>query len=82
MGFNGLHQDLESSIRVVISAIVAWLAVRWLDDFGITHVLVHSVVIFLLVTAFWARQLGVLLLRVRRGEPLFLGESQLSSDTP
>jgi hypothetical protein len=80
MGFDGLHQDLEFSIRVVISAVVAWLAVRWLDDLGMTHVVVHSVVIFLLVTAFWARPLGVLLIRVRRGEPLFLGDSQLSSD--
>ncbi len=76
MGFDGRHQDLEFSIRLVISAIVAWLAVRWLDDLGITHVLVHSVVIFVVVTAFWARPLGVLVGRARRGEPLFSVDSQ------
>ena len=75
MGFDGLRQDLEFSIRLIISAAVGWLATRGLDSVGISHVLLHSVAIFVVVTAFWARQLGALLIRLRRGEPLFLADS-------
>jgi O-antigen/teichoic acid export membrane protein len=78
LGFDGRRQDLRFTLRIGISAFVGWFAVRWLTELGITHVALHALVIFALVTAFWATPLLVLLGRVRRHEPLFLHDSPLT----
>jgi O-antigen/teichoic acid export membrane protein len=78
MGFDDRRNDLRLTVRVGIAALVAYSAVAWLSEFGITNVALHALVVFVLVTAFWARALMVLLGRVRRKEPLFLGDSELA----
>jgi len=74
LGFDGRRQDLEFTVRVAIAALIGWAAVSWLTDFGITHVVLHAAVIFVLVTAVWARPLSVLLGRIWRKESLFVRE--------
>ena len=74
LGFDGRRQDLQSTVRVGIAALVGWSAVAWLTELGITHVVFHALVLFVLVTAVWAGPLLVLLGRVWRKEPLFVRE--------
>jgi len=80
LGFDGRPQDLKFTVRIGIAAFVGWFGVRWLTELGITHVVLHAVVVFVLVTAFWARPLLVLLGRVRRKEGLFLRDGPLSHE--
>ncbi len=72
LGFDARKQDLMFSVRIGVSAFAGWAAVHGLGELGISHVVLHAVVVFLVVTAFWARPLGVLLGRVRRKEGLFV----------
>jgi len=71
LGFHERRKDLGMTIRVAISALVAWSAVAWLTKLGMDHVALHTLVIFVLVTGFWAQPLFVLASRLRRGESLF-----------
>lgn len=73
LGLDERGEDARLTIRVGIAAFVAWSAVAWLTELGVTQVALHALVVFVLVTAFWARPLSILLGRVRRKEPLFLG---------
>ena len=81
LGFDERREDLRATVRVAIAALVAWSAVAWLTELGITHVALHALVVFVLVTAFWARPLMVLFSRLRRKESLFLHDAQLSSES-
>jgi hypothetical protein len=76
VGFDERRKDMTLSIRVGIAAFVAWSAVAWLTERGVTHAALHALVVFVLVTAFWARPLSILLGRARRKEPLFLDVSK------
>lgn len=71
LGFDARNQDLTLTVRAGIAASVSWGVVAWLSTLGITNVALHALIIFVLVTAVWARPLMVLLGRVRRGEGLF-----------
>jgi hypothetical protein len=48
---------------------------------GFDNALLHALVVFVVVTAFWARPLLVLLQRVKRGKPIFRKSGQ-SKPTP
>jgi O-antigen/teichoic acid export membrane protein len=74
LGFDARKEDLMFTIRIAISALAGWLSVQWLGQLGIENVVLHALLLFVVVTAFWARLLGVLLGRVRRKEGLFLQE--------
>lgn len=77
-GYDGRRQDLIFTVRVGVSALGGWLAVAYLSEREVTHVVIHAIVVFVVVTAFWSGPLLVLLRRVRRKEPLFLDDIQLS----
>lgn len=76
MGFDSRREDLLLTLRLGTAALVSWSAVALLTELGITNVVLHALVVFVLVTAVWARPLMVLIGRVRRKEPLFLNVSQ------
>ncbi|MDH3728047.1 MAG: oligosaccharide flippase family protein [Myxococcales bacterium] len=76
LGFDGRLMDLRFSVRVAIAATAGWLAVQWLTGAGFDHLLLHALVVFVVVTAFWARPLLVLLRRARRGKSIFLPGGQ------
>ena len=59
LGFDGWLMDLRFSIRVAISAVAGWLAVRWVTNAGFDNVILHAVVIFAVVTMFWVQPLLV-----------------------
>jgi O-antigen/teichoic acid export membrane protein len=71
LGFDGWIMDLRFSVRVAIAAAAGWLAVEWVTNAGFDNALLHAVVVFVAVTAVWARPLVVLLRRVKRGKPIF-----------
>ncbi|MDH3458936.1 MAG: hypothetical protein OER90_19005, partial [Gemmatimonadota bacterium] len=81
LGFDERLVDLKLSIRVGIAALVSWSAVIWLTELGITSAVLHAVVVFMLATAFWVRPLSVLVGRLRRGEPLFMGDGETIGET-
>jgi len=81
VGFDQRREDLKLTIRVAIAALAGWSAVAWLTELGITHVVVHALVVFVVVTAFWARSLIVLVARVRRKESLFLHEARVQTES-
>jgi O-antigen/teichoic acid export membrane protein len=81
LGFDERREDVKLTVRVAIAALAGWSAVAWLTELGITHVVLHALVVFVLVTAFWARPLMVLFSRVRRKESLFLRDAELSSES-
>ncbi|MDH3201716.1 MAG: oligosaccharide flippase family protein [Myxococcales bacterium] len=76
LGFDERLVDLKLSIRVGIAALVSWSAVAWLTELGISSAVLHAIVVFMLATAFWVRPLSVLVGRLRRGEPLFMGDGE------
>jgi hypothetical protein len=80
LGFNGWLMDLQFTIRVAIAAAAGWLAVQWVTNAGFDNALLHAVVVFVAVTAFWARPLFILLQRVRRGKSLFPRRGQSGSE--
>jgi hypothetical protein len=71
LGFDGRLVDLRYSVRVAISGVAGWLAVQWVESAGFDNALLHAVVVFVAVTAVWARPLVVLLRRARRGKSIF-----------
>jgi O-antigen/teichoic acid export membrane protein len=71
LGFDGRLMDLRFTVRVAIAAVAGWLAVQWVTNAGFGNALLHALVVFVVVTAFWARPLLVLLRRVKRGKPIF-----------
>jgi len=79
-GFDGRLQDLRFTVRVAVAALAGWSAVEGLTRIGLTQVVLHALVIFIVVTAFWAGPLFGLLGRIRRKEPLFVSEEQLSTE--
>ena len=81
LGFDGGLVDLQSSVRVAIAGVAGWLAVRWVTNAGLDHPLLHALVVFVVVTAFWARPLLALLGEVKRGKPIF-GKRAQSERSP
>jgi O-antigen/teichoic acid export membrane protein len=81
LGFDERRKDLRISVRVAIAALAGWSAVAWLTEVGISQVVVHALVVFVVVTAFWARPLIVLVARVRRKESLFLYEARVQTES-
>ena len=81
LGFDERREDVKLSVRVAIAALAGWSAVAWLTELGITHIVLHALVVFVVVTTFWARPLMVLFSRVRRKESLFLRDAQLSDES-
>jgi len=81
LGFDERREDVKLSVRVAIAALAGWSAVAWLTELGITHIVLHALVVFVAVTAFWGRSLFVLFSRVRRKESLFLRDAQLSDES-
>ena len=71
LGFDGRLMDLRFSVRVAIAGVAGWLAVQWVTNAGFDNALLHALVVFVVVTAFWARPLLVLLRRARRGKSIF-----------
>jgi O-antigen/teichoic acid export membrane protein len=71
LGFDGRLTDLRFSVRVAISGVAGWFAVRWVTSADFDNALLHALVIFVVVTAFWARPLLAFLRRARRGKPIF-----------
>jgi hypothetical protein len=71
LGFDGRLVDLRYSVRVAIATAAGWLAVQWVTNAGFHNVFLHAVVVFVVVTAVWARPLLVLLRRARRGKSIF-----------
>ena len=80
MGFNGRLDDLKFSLWIALSALAGWSAVAWLDQQGQTNVVLHTLVVFVVVTAFWVRPLRSLLGRVLRRESLFISEVELATE--
>ena len=80
MGFNGGLDDLKFSLWIALSALAGWSAVAWLDQQGQTNVVLHTLVVFVVVTAFWVRPLRSLLGRVLRRESLFISEVELATE--
>jgi O-antigen/teichoic acid export membrane protein len=80
-GFEGWRMDLGLSVRVAIAGAVGWLAVQWVTSAGFDNALVHALVVFIVVTVFWARPLLLLLRRVRRGK-LFFRKNGQSEPSP
>ena len=70
LGFDGRLMDLRFSVRVAIAAVAGWLAVQWVTNAGFDNALLHALVVFVVVTALWARPLLVLFRRARRGKPI------------
>ena len=81
LGFDERREDLAISVRVGISALAGWSAVAGLTAFGISHVVVHALTVFVVVTSFWARPLMALLSRIRRGESVFGSDAALSGQS-
>ena len=80
LGLHGQLMDLRLSIRVAIAATAGWLAVQWVTNEGFDNPLLHALVIFIVVTAFWARPLLILLRRVKRGKRIFPRRGQTGSE--
>jgi O-antigen/teichoic acid export membrane protein len=80
LGFDGRLMDFQFSVRVAIAGVAGWLAVRWVTNAGVENALLHALVVFVAVTAFWARPLLVLLGQVKRGKPVFPGSEQSGSE--
>ncbi len=80
LGFDGRLMDLRFSVRVAIAAVAGWLAVQWVTNAGFDNTLLHTLVVFVVVTAFWARPLLVLFRRVKRGKPIFPRRGQSGSE--
>lgn len=77
LGFDGRASDVKFSLRVGVSSLAGWLAVRWVEQQGFTNVVLHAVVVFVVVTLFWAKPLSILLGRLMRKEPLFVKADDL-----
>lgn len=71
LGFDGWLMDFRFSVRVAVAAVAGWLAVQWVTNAGFDNALLQALVVFVVVTAFWARPLLGLLRRVRQGRPIF-----------
>ncbi len=76
LGFDGLLMDLRFSVRVAIAGVAGWLAVQWVTNAGFDNELLHVLVIFVVVTAFWARPLLVLYRGAKQGNPIFRKSGQ------
>ena len=81
LGFDERRKDLAVTIRVAISALAGWSAVAWLTELGITHVVIHALIVFVVVTAFWASPFIMLIARVRREKSLFGPAGTLSKES-
>jgi O-antigen/teichoic acid export membrane protein len=66
LGFDGPLMDLRLSVRVAVAGGAGWLAVQWVTNAGFDNVLLHALVVFVVVTAFWARPLLVPLRRAKQ----------------
>mgnify|MGYP001555097027 CR=1 FL=1 len=73
--------DLRYSVRVAISGVAGWLAVQWVTRAGLDNALLHAVVIFIVVSLFWARPLLDAARNARRGRSS-VGERGQSEPTP
>jgi O-antigen/teichoic acid export membrane protein len=82
LGFDGRLMDLRFTVHVAIAAIAGWLAVQWVTNAGFGNALLHALVVFVVVTAFWARPLLVLLRRFKRGKPIFRKTGGQSEPSP
>lgn len=80
LGFHEQRSDWGVTLRVAVSSLVAWSAVAGLTELGVTHVVLHALVVFVVVTAFWARPLMVLVSRLRRRESVFHLELRAPGD--
>jgi O-antigen/teichoic acid export membrane protein len=80
LGFDGRLMDLRYSVRVAISGVAGWLAVQWVTNAGFDNALLHALVVFVVVTAFWARPLLILRRRVKQGKPIFARAGQSGSE--
>jgi len=80
LGFDGWLVDLRFSIRVAISGVAGWSALQWVTNAGFDNALLHVLVVFVVVTAFWARPLLGLLRRARRGKPILPKSGQSGSE--
>jgi len=81
LGFDERRKDLAVTIRVAISALAGWSAVAWLTELGITHVVIHAFIVFVVVTAFWTPPFIMLIARVRREKSLFGHAGTLSKES-
>lgn len=81
LGFDERRKDLAVTIRVAISALAGWSAVAWLKELGITHVVIHAFIVFVVVTAFWTPPFIMLIARVRREKSLFGHARSLSKES-
>jgi O-antigen/teichoic acid export membrane protein len=75
---DGRAQDFRATLLVVLSAFAGWFAVQMLTRAGWTHVVLHSFVIAVVVTAMWAPQYLKLWRRYRETGHLFFEEAQPS----
>ena len=80
LGFDGRLMDFQFTIRVAIASVAGWLAVQWVTNAGFDNALLHAVVVFVVVTAFWARPLFILVQRVKRGKSIFPKKGQSGSE--
>jgi hypothetical protein len=78
LGFHEHREDLVATVRVGISALAGWSAVAALSELGIDFVVLHAFAVFVVVSAFWARPLLVLVSRIRRKESVFGTDAHLS----
>jgi hypothetical protein len=81
LGFDEHREDLAISVRVGISALAGWSAVAGLTAFGISHVVIHALTVFVVVTAFWASPFIMLISRTRREKSLFGSDANLSKES-
>jgi hypothetical protein len=55
--------------------------VAFLRELGITHVLIHALTVFVVITAFWASPFIGLIAKVRRERSLFGTDANLSQES-
>jgi O-antigen/teichoic acid export membrane protein len=80
LGFDGRLMDLQFTVRVALAGAAGWLAVQWVTNAGVENALLHALVVFVVVTAFWARPLLVLRRQVKRGNSIFPKRDQGGSE--
>jgi len=78
LGFDERREDLAFTVRVAISALAGWASVAGLTELGVTHVVLHALIVFVVITAFWARPFINLIARVRREKSFFGNPGALS----
>jgi len=78
LGFQERGQDLAMTLRVAVSAFAGWSSTMGLAEAGIDQVAIHALVVFIVVTAFWAAPLRTLILRIRGDKSLFGSAAEFS----